>query len=494
MKDMCNGMSTRRASAYNRWLIYTECYGSLVNKKIDKVQRDSEVKERMKDHTSLAVNLGLDITRDVSVVWKPGSNRRLGEEMLEGENKAFHQLVTQSKFYSQAPVWNQKAWFLGPMIVVPVIRGGHLTWDSIHPHECEVLPDVENPYGPPAAVVWDRSSQGFFGIRRTDFDFIVIDKIGWRYIKKSGGQLQQVGYEEHGFGRFPGSVLRFDVPTVDSWWGPDRHVRLVHATVTVSYLDTALSYVRKSQRGNQLKVVGNLQGMPKGQKIGDVDTALAVDTKTPGQYDIDVLDFDLSPDNFIKQASWTMDKIAASYGGRTSFEGTAGVAFGRISFDHSTLTELRNEQIPYAREFESELWPLAVEMAMQMGPLDRTADLPQPERVSDELFIEYQRLSKTYSDEKEAREDTDWRLSRGLETYGTVMQREHPELTEDEAQERIEANLDTQFPIREKQARLNASLVPDDPTKPETSPGMKDPAELNGAKGPQVRDAHDNDE
>ena len=492
----------RKVDAYHKWLIFTECYGSLVSRKISAVQRDVDIRAEINRHIDLSINLGLDITKDVSVIWKSGSTRRLNRgDIITGKPEeddsrasrsdlAFHSLVRESRFRTFAPVWNQMAFFLGPITVVPVIRGGRLTWDTLKPHEYDVVTNPDDPFGDPLAVVWDVRRRGPFtpqGKSDGQADLIILDDEAWTYYKVRGrGDVEVVGRTEHGLGMFPGSVLRFDIAHDLSWWGHDQHRRLVDATITIGYLLASLSFIRKAQNKKLLTIIGDLEAMPKGQTTGP-ERGLAVDTGAQGggTVNISTIDFDTDPKNFIQHASWLMHSIARSYGGSTSIQSGG---FGTIEFGHGELTEIRNSQIPFARDFEHDLWAKSTSMAIRMGhPMAK--DLPDHDEVKNNLSIEFAKLSRVFTDPKDEQEYLDWRLKRGLDNYGTLGQRDWTELTEEQAQARVMDNIQKQIPVIEQVTKRDMTTNPSQQT-----PGLQTPAEAFGSMGPVARDQNKADE
>jgi hypothetical protein len=484
------GTSQRRARAWERWLIYTENFKSLVQEKINRVQESEDIRARLSKHITLAINLGLDITRDVSVVWRHGTRRNVTDDgVWSSAPDAFADLVSESRFSSYAPIWNQLAFFLGPVTVVPVVRGEpgrrRMTWDTILPHQSEVVVDPNDPFGLPKAIVWDVSHKAqtswYNTATETKVDVMMVDDQAWYYFRNSGNNLEEVlPPQPHDVGRFPGSVLRFDVPLDLSWWGIDPNRRLVDATVDIAYLLSALSLVRKGQRSKKLAVAGDLGAMPRGQPLDDAEVPLIADTGGQGMSPtFQMFDLDTAPKHFVEHAEFIMQSIAKSYGGQVVRRDGSN---GRVVFDTNALTEIRNAQLPFAKSFEVDLWSKAVDMAKAHGHrLD--PKLPPSDELEGLLTVHYPRLAKSYATPKEEREDLDWRLHRGLEHYGTIAQREHPEMSEHEAVEFIESNLSAQLPIQELQTRMNMSLGDPGDTV----------AQRFGAMGPLVRDAAQDD-
>lgn len=482
----------RRQAAWERFLVLIEQHKSLVWKRVGEVFEDQKTREQVLRHADASVNLARDITRDLCCVWKHDAERTI-KDATDTEKEAFLQLVGESRFASHARAWNRFAFYEGPTTVIPVVRADRMTWDTLLPHAYDVRQNPEDQWGAPLAAIWSAWKPATMvdlpPDRRPEADAVILDGKSWHYISLSKGdaaggeKLATVHSEPHGLDVFPGATLRFDEFGWGDWWGIDPNVRLQDVTIQLGFIVAVLGYVRKSQNRKLLTAIGDIEGIPKGQ-TANAEVPLEAYTKSPEQISIQALDLNVDPESFIKHATWLMQLVARSYGGQVvASVGSASLLEADVQFSYDVLTELRNEQIPQARDFERDLWTKAVGIAKTNGhPL---ADkLPDPEKVREGFNVEFPRLARSFASIDEEIKFWDFALKNGRAAYGDLMRAEMPLATDEERDAAIEANVERQVPIVELFTKRDISQDP--MARPDA--GLKTPAQQFGAQGPAVRD------
>lgn len=478
----------RKRKAHERFLIYSEAYAPLVVQRIFEEYQDAETKRQLERFVDLSVNLALDVTLGTCVVWKHPAQRQL-KDAGEEANKAFQELVKECRFASLSKSLNRQAWYLGPTTAIPVMRGGKMTHDVLLPHFYDTIQDPQDPWGNPLAAGWDVQlpSGPLWTIaddKRPEASAIVLDGETYRYYSL-GDKTKVVATVPHGLAEFPGTTLRFDHTHATSWWGCDRHERLTHATIAVSVIQSALGFVRKSQNKWLLAITGNLSGMPAGQKI-DPETPLTGNADSPQQINFQTLNFDTDPKNFISHAVWIMNTVARSYGADLVSGGTVdagGSAIGSdVKFSYEAQTELRNEQIPFARDFERDLWAKTIAVA-KLNSWRLAEKLPQPDEVRESFEVVYPPLSRTFATPSDEIAYRTYELQHGIRTYGDLLMNDMPDATPEERHEQVLANLEKQGEVVNELTKRDQSRagMPGDPT-------LETPAQQFGAQGPKVRD------
>jgi hypothetical protein len=491
--------SERRRKAWHRFLIYTEDYAGLIIDKLNEQHQDAETRARLAAYVDLSINLALDITRDVAVVWKHQATRTI-RDATDDQNAAFLELVAEACFAAVAPAWNRQAWLLGPLTVLPVVRRGRMRFDTLLPHFYDVIQDHSDPWGNPVAACWDVAHSNeldhlAYGSLAPEATSVVVDGTAYRYysVRQAGKEVARVDHDtdkwivedagdptRHSVGEFPGSTLRFDTTHATSWWGCDRHQRLVDATIKIGCIDAKLGFVRKEQNKQQLVFKGDLSGMPAGQKH-DPEIPIQADTPTPEQIGIDTLDLDTSPENFIMHATWVMQTVAQSYGADLASAASGGLGV-RISFSHDSLTEIRNEQIAFARAFEKDLWTKTVAIAKANG--HRLAKrLPDPQKVRAGFEVRYERLARSFESVAEEIEYKTWALSHGVLQHADLLAGDFPDRTPAERDEIIMKNIEAQGTMFDALARRDQKRGGE-----AEDPKLQTAAQINGAEGPKVRD------
>jgi hypothetical protein len=484
---------TRKRRAWDRWTIYTEQYQPLILQRIADTQTDDGVRREMAKFVDLTVNPGLDVTKQTSVCWRQGARRSI-EGVSDDSLAAFHELVIESCIDTTAIEWNRIAAFVGPIVVVPVLRRGRLCWDTLLPTFSEVETDITDPYGTPIAVAWtQRDTCG----EPDKAIAVYLDETAWRFYKLADVAAVRATYVEttpaaplkieaarepigHGLGYFPGVPLRFGAVFDGDWYGsPYLNQRLVDATVSIGVLNAALGFTRKAQNKRLLALIGDLGGFPDGQTL-DPEVPFIADV--PGGAGlpptVTAIDFDTDPANFIKHASWIYQNIASAYGGQVATDENGDT---RLAFSVETLTEIRNEQIPHARQFERELWATAVDMCRAMRhPLSER--LPTREQVLAGFRVDFGKLSRRFTDPAAEQAWIDWLLSKGATDHLEIL-RAQGNTTLDDSQlwELIEHRLEIQAKFNDAVTKRNLNMQGGNVTTA---------AQAFGAMGPAMRDGN----
>ncbi len=481
-----------KAAARLRFDILSEDYEDHVKAKIKATHRNQEVINDLFKHIDLSTNLALDIMNAICVVWKHDAERYV-PGATDDENEALRLLVLETDFATHARSWNPEAYFQGPVTVLPVLRGSRMTFDTLLPHFYDTIDNPNDLWGSPLAAAWkvlpnlnapSKAAEQFASHRETAA--ILVDENAWRYyaVSAEGTFLEPVGMHRHGMGEFPGATLSFDRPHGKGRWDCRQHQRLVDATIAVSYLDACLGLVRKGQDQKVLVLKGDLDRVPKGQ-IKHPEGSLVIPTDgDPTQVDLSALDFNTDPEFAIKHQAWKMQGIARSYGGQVeSRPGTASHLESQVQFTHDSLTEQRNEQIPFALKFERELWAKTVRVAkMQRHPLaDR---LPDSDKIRESLAIDFPPLARRFESIDAEIKYKDWSVSKGINSLTDLVRPHMPGASREQRTERVERNLDTDAPLITKMTTRDQSMAPG-------APANKTESQINGEQGPKVRDSED---
>ena len=489
------GSDPGKLKAFNRWQVYTEDFADQIRSFIDATHYDAEIKERIYSHIRVSNNLALDIANAVNVVWKHAAASHVSVEgASESQNAALRALINESGLWRHARSWNREAFLCGPVIAIPVIRNGRLGFDSLLPHFTTTLDNPDDPHGAPLSAAWDVTAPRGPAINPLgshnllvgygqDTRAIVLDGFAWRYYGHDKGSFELLGVEEHGIGEFPGALLDLEVSHGGSRWDCSRHQRLVDATVMVGAIEAILSFVRKAQNKKLLTAIGNTKGLNKGQTL-DAEKPLVGQTDNPNELDLTVIDFDISPENHLRHAQWIRETITRSYGGQL---GEGSGLEREVRFSHDSLTEQREEQIPFAVDFMRDLLSKAIRTCIvQRHPL--FLDLPDPEAVRAGLSIKHPPLARSFASVEEQIKWQNHSLSRGLVRFEDLLRPSMPSASEAELRAHLIGNLESQAEIITMMTTRDQSLASRNNTE---VPVSETDAQRHGKTGPQVRDAED---
>lgn len=474
------GSDERKRRALQRYLIYKEDYAQLVVEKLETRQSDEDTRAQMRKHIVTGLNPALDICRKLCVVYREGAQRRV-EGVGEAQQEAFKDALRESRIAQLAMHWHRAAFILGPVAVIPVIaRSGKLRFDTLLPHFYDVLRDPDDHMGTPSAVAWTVRPDHDTPMP-AKADTVVLDGAAWRYYRTTRGDLELIDVQEHGVGVFPGSILRLDTPFDDDWYGSSYNTRVAELTVEVAFVATAMSFVRKTQNKKLMTIIGNIdKGLAKGQTL-DPEHPLVGETDEDGDLDISAIDFDTAIENFKAHIRFYQEQLIEAFGipdSAVSHDPKATTGGERLSVTHQGLTEIRNEHIPHCRDFESDLWPKAVQL--MQGQRHRLAgQLPPVDAVRSGFVLEIPPLARTFADPAQERDHYDWELSRGQTSEFQLMRNRHPHLTETQIKALVEKNLEERADFLEELASRGLSGG---------EGGVRTAQEAFGAMGPAVRD------
>jgi hypothetical protein len=471
---------SRRRRQAKRLRILKSQHASDIAVKVADVTR-TRIREEIVKHVSTVVNPAADVVDAVCAVWKNGAVRRL-LDASETESSAFAKLVLETGFDAAAPELNQVAYFVGPVMVLPMVRKGRMRLEYYYPQTTSVVLDTDDPMGPPVAFAYEVANG-------TEADLAVVDGVAHRFFSNRQGRLVELttlSYE-HGIGFCPGVPMRFEpVISPEDWWVEDRHQRLEDGAIDVGRTYAALGLVRRNQNKKLMTAIGDLSGLAKGQSVGDPEvpvTAHVPSNISSQPVVIDVKDFDTDPRNFHVDIRFALEAMASSTGVATVVDaGNRPV----LQFDHEALTELRNKQIAHARIFESALWRSCIATAKAPGRTGRPAwsdpaKLPKPDVQID---LQYRHLSRRYADPEQASKHQDWMMGKGAMSPLDLLAEQHPTLTEQQLREMQARNIEDLGHLWEEVAKRNATINPD-------TGSAETLAQQNGRLGTPAREAEE---
>lgn len=480
VRKVAMGMDDQRKKrAFERWQIWTEDFGALICGLIDRRFKEPKTQESVRAHVKVAHNATLDLARKVCVVYREGVQRSV-EGASSRANDAFRDFVRETKATRLSMQWHRMAWAIGPLAVVPCItEAGRFKFETLLPHFYDIIEDPDDRDQAPLAVAWNvRDASPILTNRRhrERADIIALDAEGWWYYDTTHSSIRLVGLEEHGMGRFPGSYLRMVDLFDDDWWAQTNNERVRDATVEIGFITTVLSWLRKSQNKLWPALIGDVDGIPKGQ-VQHPETPFIGRVGEEGALDLQVHNFSIPIKEFREHVELEWQNVLNAFGipdGAASVEGTSASPSERLTISHQGLTEIRNEHIPFCREFEEDLWPKAVELARRRRH-KLASLLPDEQKVRDGFSLTIPKLSRQFADPKQEREHKDWLLSKGQTSQKQLMREQFPTLSEKQVDELLERNLDEQAKFNDEVTKRNLGMSQND--------DVQTAAQANGAAG-----------
>lgn len=444
----------------DRWAVLNSQHKRLIAGRIVDQFNNRELIREMAKFVSPTLNPAADVTQAVCVAWQHGVTRRLVGEGEKDAIEAFHNLYLELGVDAGAQEWNRIAYYEGPVIVLPWMRSRKLRLEELLPHFTEVALDRNDRLGSPAAAAY---LVGDLKDRDAEAHFAVVDAFSRRFFKKAGHSFEEVEQleEEHGCGEFPGSTLRFERPRPDDWWVADRHPRLQHGALDCGRIFTTMSLVRRAQNKFLLKVIGPNALQRMSGNLGESERPNISFNKKAGEniardeYDIDTMDFDVDPSNFHREIRFIIEQMAESTGVPVRVAALSGSdAQFDLEYDHNALTEFRNLQIWWARQFEAELARKTVKMA-RSGQHELATKLPNDTAG---FSAEFPPMPRNFADIDMQIKWDDAQMSRGAISVLDIVRRQHPTLSPGQVEELHEENLTRNDKYFDAVAKRNAAV------------------------------------
>lgn len=446
---------------------------------------------------SVSINPAADIVESVTAVYNRPPQRTLDTES-EDQGRATMRIFRESQMDAIGKQLAQVAYFVGPVAVLPAVRRGMLRLDALMPFDYEPVLDIQDPCGKPVALVFTTSLHGA--------DYGVVDESGKRFYKVeqegASGQVKSMqlvleSLSDVGVPAF--EILRFDVCTNPmDWHNAGKHKRIVDGALEVGRIVARMGYVRRTQDKKLLGIIGDLDKLADGQNLGDDHPVMAQidENAATQQVTFDALDYDTSPNNFFAQIRFFIENMAESTGVSVQLTTPSGPASYDLRFDHDQLAELRDALVWHAEHFERHLWPLCMDIVKASDhPLNFT--LPNGEELSQNLAVEFGRLTRRFADPAQERDHWDWLLKKGQASMADLWRRfRDPFATDAEATDAMLDNMAINGAIWAEAAARNQPLAADvDGSEGQPlSQNMVSPAQANGMLGPIARGAQNNNE
>jgi len=451
-----------------------------------------EFAEEICAQITVTANPFADVISGVLQLYRGGASRQI-HGATEDEQEAFHAFVVESGIEALAHGWSEMGYASGPQFVVPSIRRQRLRLLAPQPSTSDVILDAEDPTGAPVAVSYQVGAAEGGGVA-----IAVVDGESTRFLDPRGGHpLERPGTRiEHGLGDCPAAPLRFWAAESDDWWGEDRNQRLVDGALTVGHLAAMLRHIRKAQNAHLLTIKGNLDGIARGQQLGNPSGPIYAreDGESPDETrrtEFEVHNFDTSPQNTLQHIRAEVEWMAESTGVPVQVS-TDGGSQWDYSWDHEALAELRKALHWWAIVWERQLWFAAVSIAkFQRHPL--ASRLPDPKLIEEGFTLTLPPLHRKFSDP--IAEQAWWagQLKNGQASVLDMARRYHGQLSDRAHTDAIMRRLAINISFWDLVASRNQPLGLDGNVPPTAAVtggpnGFTTAAQAQGALGPAVRD------
>lgn len=438
--------------------IYEEAHRGQVMALVQERLQDPEVVGYVQKFASRSPNLCKAVVDAVAVAYRRGCRREL-RGASEQVAKAFTEVVQESGIERKSSGLNARSWICGPMSVSPHLdTRSKLALDTLAPDQLEIR------FGPGGVI------EGALWLAGQTW--IELTAQSWSYHNLDGDMVAVV---PHAVGEVP--IVPFvSVDNTSDFWTRNAHMGLIDATLDVAYKSALGLYVRQVSANKLTVVYSQVKNLPAGQSLGHPALPLVFNSN-PQESKVEVYDRIVPAVDHLTEIGAIITMAISVYGiapgsvmmvGNNSDWGNLA-----ISVEGDRLGTLRDKQVPWLRHSELELWPLACDLIR--GSKHRHARvLPPGDEVREMLRVSFPDLAKP-SDELARLEVLEKGLPHGLGSAADYLLASRPELTRDEAEEELQANLDA-YATRIEQ--LTARNIAADPSK-----GIQSVAQLQGREG-----------
>ncbi len=481
----------RKQHSYERWQVIEENYEGLIAGRIAATHEDPSTIARMVNWVDVSSNLALDILGQIAVVYKNGATRTV-QGATDRQNGELRSVYDQMCIDAVAMEWNSQGFYFNELLAMPQVVDGDPVMHTCLPHMYEAITHPKNPqkdigyiYTVNPRLSGVESDHAQLDPRRADVDYAVVDDRSWRTYSGQTGEL--IDLEHHDLGYVPAVRLSYSKGFGGTrWCNAKRNQRLHDATLAASLVSTTMGYVRKVQNRHILAAIGAFD--VNDATTVDPETGVKIEAQSPELIDIKTLPFDTDPINFIRQLAWIYQSVAQGFGGFADFDESKGKSGTfTVAFSHDTQAELRNRQLPFARNFEKQLAATTVDV-MRAANHPSGAKMPDPDKIREDMTIDFGRLSRKFANPKEEIEYFNF-LKENAATHQLelIRQNEGGTLSDERLESILKENIEKQAWIYDFQAKRNLPLT--------SGGGVTTDAALNGEKGPEVRDGKpDSDE
>lgn len=388
---------------------------------------DPGTAERVIGWTNTSRNLLRQIVRTVCIAYSRGVVRSLDTTIGPAASAAFASVLAESKMGALAPLINQYAWLLGPTFVLPQVEAdGTFYLDLISPSRAEVK--RQNP---------TRVSELLY--QRTDGLFVHVDGEAFSFYDSDGQPMAKLPPVVHGLARPPVAIFRAEHWTGD-WWNAHSHRALVDAALDVAMFEALLNYTRKNAN-KQLVIVAPTEAIGGKQIIGNPEGPLYF-AGTPEQVKVEAVDLESKASTWLDQIRSKMDGVCEQYGlppsvisGRNGNDDWGTVGLARAP---EVLDSLRDEQIPWCRDGEMQLFPAICDL-LRASIHKHAKALPPGDELRDALKLRFIEPMVNVENKIKRLDLFEKQEKLGLASVIDLEIEDRPELTAGQAEENIKS-------------------------------------------------------
>jgi hypothetical protein len=233
----------------------------------------------------------------------------------------------------------------------------------------------------------------------------------------------------------------------DSFWDQTSGRDLINATVMIGIKMTLFDYYFKVASFKQPYIIGDEISVPSKQIL---DPLTVFQAKGEGAQ-IGLLDMQINLDQLKDALIFQINSIINNYGiSADQWSLSISEISGRaLKIRNRALLEIRQEQIPYYRDYEKEIF--------EKTKIINNAHFPDKPIKAEKFSVDFGEIEFPEDPEEELRLDAK-RLKLGLISLGQFYQKYNPDVDEKEGEKIIIENLNKLRKLREENPALDEAL------------------------------------
>ncbi len=394
--------------------------------------------------SSTSRNLLRQIVRTCCIAYSRGCVRDLAASVGSSAATAFASVLAESKMGAVGPLVNSYSWLLGPTFVLPQVEAdGTFYLDLVPASRAEVR--LKNP-----------TTVDELLFQRADGLFVHLDQNSYSFFDSEGAPAKGLAPVVHGLGYAPLAVFRSEHWT-GQWWNQHSHRALVDGAMDVAVFEALLNYTRKNS-GKQLVIVAPSETLGGKQIIGNPDRPLYFNGNADSSIKVDALDLESAATTWLDLISAKTAGVCELYGlppsvlsgvNNNADWGSTGLARAP-----EVLDALRDEQVPWARDGESQLWPAVCDL-LRVSTHKHARALPPGNEVRDALRLRFLEPLPNIDRRKKRLELFQLEEKLGLSCTTDLIIEDRPEATREQAEQVIAENLGRYYARLDDQAKRN---------------------------------------
>lgn len=364
---------------------------------------------------------------------------------IEDDDEAtekLNRLYREAKMHALAHKIGRTAFLAGVVHVMPRVKSnGKLKLDVIVPHISDVILDQEDE-DEAAILVYDTNTVP--GATR-----VAVDAEAFTYFD---ARKHIVSVVPHAYGRVPWAEFRTEDAPPGDYWGWARGEPLEATTLEICRIIAAMGWTRKDFSRKLLTLFSeDLSKIPEGQTAEGVFTGAA----NPTEIQMQALDVNVSPEDFLKEARAHLEHAVESYGVPLEVIDMPEKTFEHPGRHSQVLSEVRDQQVEHLVLGERDLAVAIATVATAAGHPDAI----DPELVAEKFAVTFPPLTAHDLPEQRQKNYEGW-LMLGQMSHVDIKMRELPGLSRKRARELVKQAIDERNEFNELLASRNASLDP----------------------------------